>query len=406
MQSFTHRIANLPKTSKHSASGPLAGYLFQCRLALLRGLQMAKKKPNGHISIEKFDDIAFEDEDYSKCLIQAKHSVNAKSLSDTSVDLWKTLKIWIDQLDQGIIIFGSTKFALITTCEAKEGSAASLLRTGASDKDLEQSLALLRSAAFGSKNELTKDARTALLALSHEKAMTFLRQIEVIDNHANLIDVMDEIEGEVMITAPSHVGEVASYLEGWWLRVVGKCLVEDSSASIPVQHILIKASEIGKSFGPDALPIDEPDSLGAKDYTDDDEAELFVRQMRVIGMSDRIVRRGAQDYYRAFAQRSKWARENLILDSDLGKYDADLADRWGRKFDAECAESSPDTEPKKQICGRNICLWASQESIPFRSVVETWITAGSFQGLSDRLKIGWHPDFETLFAEEVADDAP
>ena len=42
--------------SKYNAGPSLAGYLFQCRLALLINLQMAKKKPNGHISIEKFDD--------------------------------------------------------------------------------------------------------------------------------------------------------------------------------------------------------------------------------------------------------------------------------------------------------------------------------------------------------------
>ena len=365
---------------------------------------MAKKRPNGHISIEKFDDVAFEDEDYSNCLIQAKHSVDPKSLTDNSVDLWKTFKIWMDQLDEGIISFGSTTFTLITTCEAKDGSAASLLRSGANDADRKGALTLLRTAAEESKNDLTTDARATFLELSDEKALMFLRQIEVFDNHANLIDVMDEIEGEIVIAAPSHPDVAASYLEGWWLGIVGKCLVNEASASIPVQHIIMKANEIGKSFGPDALPIDDPDSLGAKEYTDDDEEEVFVRQMRAVGMSDRIVQRGAQDYYRAFAQRSKWARENLILDTELGKYDAELTDRWGRKFDAEIDASSPSTELEKQSTGRNVCLWASQESIPFRTVVETWITAGSFQGLSDRIKIGWHPDFEDLFAEGSDND--
>jgi len=47
----------------------------------------------------------------------------------------ETFKIWMDQLDEGIISFGSTTFTLITTCEAKDGSAASLLRSGANDAD-------------------------------------------------------------------------------------------------------------------------------------------------------------------------------------------------------------------------------------------------------------------------------
>ena len=56
-----------------------------------------------------------------------------------------------------------------------------------------------------------------------------------------------------------------------------------------------------------------------------------MKQMRVVGLPDRVVRRGVQDYYRAYAQRSKWAREKLLLDTELSKYDKSLEDRWGKK---------------------------------------------------------------------------
>ena len=209
----------------------MAGYLFQCRLALLCGLQMAKRQPNGHISIEKFDDIAFEGEDFSMCLSQAKHSVNTKSMSDMSVDVWKTLSIWIDQLTQGIIAFSSTKFVLITTSEANEGSAMALLRPGVNTIFRTKCLSLLRDAARKSTNQTTADARTKFLNLSDEQALTLLNQIEVLDNHPDLVDVMAEIEGEIVLIAPSHKGQAAAYLEGWWLGIVGKCLVDDASPS-------------------------------------------------------------------------------------------------------------------------------------------------------------------------------
>ena len=380
----------------------MAGYLFQCRMALLLGLQMAKKKPNGHVSIEKFDDIAFEDEHFPTCLLQAKHSVNAKSLDDKSIDVWNTINIWINQLVQGIITFSSSKFILITTSRAVEGSAMALLRPGVNPSERTKCLSLLRDAASTSKNKKTAEARTAFLALTNNQALTLLNQIEVLDNHPNLIDVMAEIEGEIVLIAPSHKTEAAAYLEGWWLSVVGKCLVDEASASIPVQHIIMKANEIGKSFGDDALPLDNPDKLGAKRYTDNDEAEIFVRQMRAVDLPDSVVLRGARDYYRAFAQRSKWAREHLLLDSELGMYDANLKDRWERKFDAELTTTTPSTEPEKRSFGRNLCLWASQESIPLRNIVEAWITSGSFHGLADRLQIGWHPNFKTLFEKRTS----
>ena len=145
------------------------------------------------------------------------------------------------------------------------------------------------------------------------------------------------------------------------------------------------------------MPIDDPENLGARVYSTDDEIEIFIRQMRAVDLSESMVVRGAQDYYRAFAQRSKWARENLLLNSELGKYDASLKDKWERKLDTELVLTPASTECEKKFLGRKLCAWASGQSIPLRNIVEAWITSGSFQGLSDRLQIGWHPDFETIF---------
>jgi len=393
----------MTNSSQHSAGGPLAGYLFQCRLALLRGLQLVKKKANGNISIEKFDDVAFDDDDLGKCLIQAKHSIRPKSLSDKSVDLWKSLKIWMDQLGDGIITYNSTKFLLITTATADDNSAAAFLRAGASDSDRDTALNALREAAKTSNNHETSAARRQFLDLSRDQARTLLAQIEVVDQHADLANVMTEIEGELTLLAPSNPSAAAASLEGWWMGIVGKCLVEEASAAIPLQHIIMKANEIGMSLSGASLPIDDPAKLGAKAYSRADEEQVFVRQMRVVAMPDSIVRRGAEDFYRASAQRSKWARENLLLDEDLGKYDAGLEDRWIREFDAEVFTSAPSSDADKRACGQRLCLWASRQSIPLRNIVETWITSGSFHGLSDRLRIGWHPDHKTLFSQEPGD---
>lgn len=75
--------------NKHGASAALTGYLFQCRCALLKGLQAIPNSPELAISIEKFDDIAFEAGEPIE-LIQTKHHISKKgSLSDSSVDLWE-----------------------------------------------------------------------------------------------------------------------------------------------------------------------------------------------------------------------------------------------------------------------------------------------------------------------------
>lgn len=387
----------LNQVNQFNASGSLAGYLYQCRLALLLGLQMVKKKPNGHISIEKFDDIAFENDDYSKCLIQAKHHVTPKALSDSSVDVWKTIRIWVSDLKSGVITTSSTKRVLITTSTAPPDSALSKLRPGCDKAKRTLARDELQKIAHESKNRSSSEGRAAFLALSNEDADLLLSTIDLIDSFPNLTDVMDEIEGELRILAPNHPEKVAQSIEGWWLSVVGKRLVGADDSQIPLQDLLKKANEIGSWFGPDGLPVSDPDTLSARTYLPDDEADNYVKQMRLIELSDSAIQRGVQDFYRSTAQRSKWARENLLLDGETTRYDAKLKDQWGRKFDANCASLQGLDDGERIEIGRNIYFWASQHQIGFRNVVETWITAGSFQGLADRLEIGWHPEFKDRF---------
>jgi hypothetical protein len=398
--------SNLIQEDKYNASPSLAGYMFQCRLALLFGLQMLKKKPNGQISIEKFDDVAFDTDDVADCLIQAKHHITPKSLSDVSVDLWKTMRIWIEQFKQGTITASDVRYNLITTATASSGSAMELLRPGAGADAVTEACKLLRQAAKSSKKKDSLPGRMAFLELTVEEANTLLARINVLDCHPNLIDVMDEIEGELILLSPDHVSTVAEYLEGWWLGVVGKCLLTEGNASIPVQHIIVKASEIGNLFKQDGLPVDDPSALGAKEYTVDDESAVFVKQMRAVRLNEKAIHRGVQDFYRAAAQRSKWARENLLLDGEASKYDAGLRDRFERKFDADVEDASQQDDESASKFGRQMCHWASQQEVQFRNVVETWITAGSFHSLSDRLEIGWHPDYlRLLSAPVVTEDA-
>ena len=42
----------MTKQAQFNAGASMAGYVFQSRLALLRGLQLLKKQPNALISIE------------------------------------------------------------------------------------------------------------------------------------------------------------------------------------------------------------------------------------------------------------------------------------------------------------------------------------------------------------------
>ncbi|MDP2496185.1 hypothetical protein Q8W25_19300 [Shimia thalassica] len=385
--------------AKYSASGPMAGYLFQCRLGLLHGLELTRKNPEAVISIERFDDVAFETENLVECLVQAKHHVVPKSLSDKSEDVWKTLLIWIEGAQKGVFELIKMTYMLITTAECPPGSAMSKLREEASEKDIDEAYSLLTNVAEESKSQATKNARTAFLNMEPSEAKLLLSRVVVVDNHPNLTDVSSDISSHFNTLAPKNPDLAAQYLEGWWLSRVCLHLMGKHEQGIPVQHLILKAHEIGKILSEEALPIDDPTKLDVKDYTADDEFRNFVRQMRAIKITDGMVRSATSDYYRAYAQRSRWSRENLILEDELSNYDEKLQDSWRRKFEAEILLKGAQGEIEKIQLGRSIFLWAIQESTPLRNVVEKWITAGSYHGLADRDKVRWHPDYSGVNAD-------
>lgn len=385
---------------KFSAAPSMAGYLFQCRVALYRCLQTVKKSSNSHVAIEKYDDISFDTDDFADCLIQAKHNILPKSLSDNSVDLWKTIRVWLHELSSGSEITDSTKFILITNSTADPGTAMSMLRPHPNSRDECGALKLLQAAAKSSKNDTTAEGRRAFLALTEQEANHFLARVDVCDQSSGLVDVRDDIVGELSIISEPHAEDIADSLEGWWLNIVGKHIVESGLPPIPLQLVLRKANDIGDQYKGTGLPVSDPESLDAKSYSAGDENLVLVQQMRIIDMPDRAVRRGVQDFYRASAQRAKWARESLLLDGESAKFDDQLFDRWGRRADALQATNRHGTEAEKKKLGRELCSWASTDTCSFRNVVETWITAGSYHSLADKAEIGWHPDFETILTRE------
>ena len=392
------------ETTEFSASASMAGYQYQSRLALLMGLRFARREPGGSISIEKFDDVAFENDDTVDCMIQAKHHIEPKSLSDKGVDVWKTIRIWVEQLTHEPLLSHSTRFILLTTSTAPSGGAMEKLRPGSSADDRKVAASILLKAAKESTNETTSAARQSFIELSETERDALLASIEVIDKSPNLVDMWNEIIGELRIVSPDHVEEVAQFLEGWWLSEVAKRLVGEGNATIQVLNILKKASDIGGIFQRNELPVHDPEEIGVSDYSESDEDSILVKQMRLVKIKESILKRGVRDYYRATTQRSKWARENLLLDGETSKYDEKLKDSWERERDEALMLNPPKTDEQKEEFGRKLCCWAQTKEISFRNVNETWITAGSLNALSDRLLVGWHPDFIEIFENSGGQD--
>ena len=385
-------------TSSHNASASFTGYLFQARYALLRGLQEGRRNPSHALSIEKFDDVAFEDAGHPIELIQTKHHGSGGDLTDMSPDVWRTLHIWISRFLHDPTAAHTTRFLFLTTSAAPNGSALSLLRNTEATRDESHAAELLVAAAKASRNAVTSAARAAFVALTPATRRLLIHNIWVFDRAPTILDVREELESVLHYSAlPEQITHLTDHLEGWWFNRVVTALADPHAATISLASIQNKVSDLRESFRLGRLALDDTvDTMPPVTELPPDD-RMFIRQMRLVDVSDNEIRATVHDYYRAYEQRSRWARENLLLDGEADRYDRGLRDVWHRRFLACTADVSPNSdEPTKVAQGRRVFRWAREYQKPFRNRDELWLSSGSFQMLADAVRIGWHPDYDAL----------
>jgi hypothetical protein len=89
-----------------------------------------------------------------------------------------------------------------------------------------------------------------------------------------------------------------------------------------------------EAFQPRSLPVDLADAAPSDEEAQALDERTFVRQLRLVGIGAKRLGCAKLDYYRAFEQRSRWAREKLIFDDEIGSYDRRLREEWEIRFEA------------------------------------------------------------------------
>lgn len=377
----------------------MLGYLYQCREALLLAILETKSQPGLSVSIERFDDVAFEQNGTATEQLQLKHHVNSASLTDMSVDLWKTLRIWSEEVAADPQLPFDRRFSIITTAQAPDGSAAALLRAARPSVDAEKdALALLNAAAKNSTNQETAVGRKAFLALPEQEKANLLAAIRIHDNAPSITNARSEIEEKLFFSAPSgKVVNLVDHLEGWWFAQVVICLANPDTPAISLLALRAKIDEIASAFRNNELLI-SPEALAVSaDNLPESDSRTFMRQMRCVDIVEESIELAKLDFYRATAQRSAWARENALLDGEAARFDADLVERWKRERLARESSGKPVSDEEKKSFGRDLFHWASRAQASFRNRHEQWLCTGTYQILADGVIVGWHPDHGTMF---------
>lgn len=292
-----------------SANESGLGYLFQARYALWL---LLTGKEEQELVLETLDDIVLENDGTPEELLQTKHHLQAAtSLTDSSAELWKTIRIWSTHLADGKIRIPPTTLSLVTTATASSGSIAAKLRPSSS-RDVEAIAVDLEAVSKASTNAALQPAFTAFLALDSVQRKALVSAINVLDTSDDISDTGEKIRERIKLSVDRPFRQsLFERLEGWWFGKVVDQLKAPTPVPISGFEIADQLRHFADQFKPDSLPIDfleaRPETVDARG-----DERHFVTQLRAIEIGTRRIEKAILDYYRAFEQRSRWAREELL----------------------------------------------------------------------------------------------
>lgn len=390
-------------TDQYAAGEVGLGFIYQPRLALLHLLQLPEDTA---VFLEKDDDLDFVDGDGGKSLASLKHKAIGDKLTDLSTDFWKSVNIWLVRYKSDGRNASNLRFFLFTTGTV---SANSFLARFLSDppvvSDDAPTLTTLAKAALAkSKSQTITPIAMSFNDLSDDEKQDFLERILIFDGSPRIDDIPATIRDKHMRSIRrEHREFVFERLEGWWTDAIIKQLTGTSTDGIFGYEVSDKLSSIAEEYKADNLPITFRKKVPDEEIDTENDPRLFVAQLREIGLSSSRIRSAILDYYRAYEQRSAWAREHLLVSGEVEEYEDRLTDEWSRYKDVVFEKLKDDSADNAlREAGATLYNWAEFETGKIESlrirakVTEPYVLRGSFQILADATpepRVYWHPRF-------------
>lgn len=389
-------------TDKYSAGEQGLGYIYQARLALLLLLQLPEDTA---VFLEKDDDLDFIDRDGSKSLASLKHKAVGDRLTNLSADFWKSVNIWLARFKRDGRAESNLRFFLFTTGTVSGDSflARLLPNQPVASGDAATLTALADAALAKSNSQLIRQIATKFNDLSDPEKQNFLDRILILDGSPRIGDIPATIMDKLRSIRREHREFVFERLEGWWTDAVIEQLTGARTEGIFGYEVSDKLSNFAEEYKAGNLPITFRGKVPADEIDTETDPRLFVAQLREIGISSNRIRSAILDYYRAFKQRSAWARENLLVSREVEEYEDRLADEWNRYKDVAFEKLKDDSaEDALREAGASLYNWAEFETGKIESlrirtrVTEPYVLRGSFHILADATpepRVYWHPRF-------------
>lgn len=393
------------KANEFDATASMLGYLYQARYALYLSLQKIREVQDPDecfVSIEKLDDIAFETGGNPVDILQTKYHGAEGNLTDRSADLWKTIRVWAEGITNGGLDPATSNFTLITTQSAPEtGLVAALLP--APSRDVVSVRKLLDEIAEETSNATNLPAYKAYNNLLDRQKDLLIGSINILCRSASILDVESLIKKELRTTAEKkHIDAFSARLEGEWFKRFISAMSSSDQKEVCLGEVVSIIDDLRSQFSLTNLTADYAEAE-PEDIDVDGDDRNFVEQLRIVGYSNMAIRIAITNFYRAYEQRSRWSRDGLVKPGELKAYLKKLEEEWEFHLSTMQPDFDLSSDDQCKRLGRGVYDKCQEDKLSNRirkDFNHPYVARGSYHTLADELKIGWHPNYQSLLQKE------
>jgi hypothetical protein len=381
-------------TVKHTAQGPYLGFALQpVRLCT----HLLKCSDGAQVSLELLDDVAVHAADGSVEVEQIKSATRQNPIADWSDELWKTFANWLDALAAGQLTIGQTRFTLYVT-PPRTGEWVAALSSASTDEEVQEIVAAIEAKLSRLRTPKACDANLkrfleAPRAQRHALVMNF----KLVSNDSDPVDqIRDLIRAAV---APELIEAICAYAIGMAKERVDRKIrsreppiLDSNGFKREFQAFIRKTNTPSLLTSLTRAPgAEEIDALLSARPT-------FIRQLELVGLESQDHVRAVSDYLRTSADKTRWAETGLIFEESLIEWDDFLVGRHGL-IAGEIADihGEKDAGTRGRLTYRE-CAQV-QANLDSRAVPSHFVH-GSFNALADDMRLGWHPDYQTLIGDK------
>lgn len=359
----------------HSATPAYLGYLYQNRMALHMSYSIPE---DSLIYIERGDDIEFQHLN-SEEFYQLKHKKLGEVLSDSTLDFWKSVIIWLKLFDKK----KESLYFLYTTSKFKDEAILKKLCNVKTENFNESDLLKIKNLIDHSTAKKILEVKQLIKNLDNYDLIIFFNRITIFEDLDRITEVKDKILNINLRPAlTEHRESIFHELEGWWINKV--ITMMNNNSGISVKEISLKTHEIIQKYFPSNLPSPNEflEEIDFSQFLNGDY--LFIKKGQAIKLKKSQLKWCILDFLKTSNDRIFWLEQTLISWEEIQNYEKRLLMELYRYKDRIYDEEDILTHDERIEIGKNLYDWVQSFNLNIRPHNQaSHICKGTFYIIAD-----------------------